>query len=37
MPGQSENSIIPQQVRVTGNTLEAFYESLIEDCLLRKS
>lgn len=33
MPGQSENSIIPQQVRATGMPLKEFYGSLIEDCL----
>ncbi len=33
MPGQSENSIVPQQVRAAGKTLKEFYGSLIEDCL----
>ncbi len=33
MPGQSENSIIPQQVRVAGMDLKIFYGTLIEDCL----
>ncbi len=33
MPGQSENSIVPQQVRVTGKTLTEFYGELLEDCL----
>ncbi len=33
MPGQSENSIIPQQVKVAGLELRSFYASLIEDCL----
>ena len=33
MPGQSENSIVPQQVRAAGISLKDFYGSLIEDCL----
>ncbi len=33
MPGQSENSIVPQQVRATGMTLFKFYNDLIEECL----
>lgn len=33
MPGQSENSIVPQQVRASGRTLKEFYDSLLEDCL----
>ena len=33
MPGQSENSIVPQQVRASGRTLTDFYGSLLEDCL----
>lgn len=33
MPGQSENSIVPQQVRVSGRTLTDFYGELLEDCL----
>ncbi len=33
MPGQSENSIVPQQVRASGLTLTQFYGDLIEDCL----
>ena len=32
VPGQSSASIIPQQVRAKGLTLEAFYSSLIEGC-----
>ncbi len=32
MPGQSENSIIPQQVRAAGGNLREFYGSLIEEC-----
>lgn len=30
VPGQSENSIIPQQVRATGRTIKDFYTELIE-------
>ena len=33
MPGQSENSIIPQQVRAAGLDLGKFYSDLIEDCI----
>ncbi|RYE17535.1 MAG: D-alanine--D-alanine ligase, partial [Sphingobacteriales bacterium] len=33
MPGQSENSIVPQQVRAAGISLKDFYGSLIEDSL----
>ncbi|ASZ12001.1 D-alanine--D-alanine ligase [Chitinophaga pendula] len=33
MPGQSENSIVPQQVRAAGKTLREFYGALIESCL----
>lgn len=33
MPGQSENSIVPQQVRASGQKLEDFYGALLEDCL----
>lgn len=33
VPGQSANSIVPQQVRAAGNTLQQFYTSLIEACL----
>ena len=32
VPGQSSASIIPQQVKAKGLTLEAFYSSLIESC-----
>jgi D-alanine-D-alanine ligase len=35
MPGQSENSIVPQQVRAAGMELKDFYGMLIEDCLER--
>jgi D-alanine-D-alanine ligase len=37
VPGQSEASIIPQQVKVLGWTLKDFYSALIEDALSRKS
>ncbi len=30
VPGQSENSIIPQQVRAAGHTIQEFYTELIE-------
>jgi len=33
MPGQSENSIVPQQVRAAGLNLKDFYGALLEDCL----
>lgn len=33
MPGQSENSIVPQQVRASGRALSDFYGELVEDCL----
>src|SRR5581483_9187977 len=36
VPGQSEASIVPQQVRAMGWTLKAFYSALIEDALARK-
>ncbi|MBS1567693.1 MAG: D-alanine--D-alanine ligase [Bacteroidetes bacterium] len=36
VPGQSEASIIPQQVRVMGWDLKDFYSALIEDALTRK-
>lgn len=32
MPGQSENSIVPQQVHAAGKTLKEFYSSLLEEC-----
>ena len=35
VPGQSEASIVPQQVQVMGWTLKDFYSSLIEDALAR--
>jgi D-alanine-D-alanine ligase len=37
IPGQSEASIIPQQVRAMGLTLKDFYTSLIEEALSRKT
>lgn len=37
VPGQSEASIVPQQVQVMGWTLKEFYSSLIEDALTRKN
>lgn len=33
MPGQSEASIVPQQVRATGMNLGDFYSALIEECI----
>lgn len=33
VPGQSEASIVPQQVRAMGWTLKEFYSALIDDCL----
>ena len=33
MPGQSENSIVPQQVRAAGITLADFYNGLLADAL----
>ena len=33
MPGQSENSIVPQQVRASGRTLNEFYGGLLADTL----
>ena len=33
IPGQSEASIVPQQVKAMGWTLQEFYTSLIEECL----
>lgn len=37
MPGQSESSIVPQQVLAAGSRLDDFYNALVEDCLTRKS
>ncbi|HEX9513786.1 MAG TPA: D-alanine--D-alanine ligase [Puia sp.] len=36
VPGQSEVSIVPQQLRAFGWTLEAFYSALIEEALARR-
>ncbi len=36
VPGQTEASLVPQQVRAMGWTLEQFYTALIEDCLAGK-
>jgi D-alanine-D-alanine ligase len=36
VPGQSEASIVPQQVKAMGMTLKDFYSALIEDALGRK-
>ena len=33
MPGQSENSIVPQQVRASGRSLSDFYGQILEDCM----
>ena len=33
MPGQSEASIVPQQVRAAGMTLSEFYNALVEECM----
>ncbi|HTM65843.1 MAG TPA: D-alanine--D-alanine ligase [Flavipsychrobacter sp.] len=37
MPGQSENSIVPQQVREAGISLTDFYGSLLDDCFRNNS
>ncbi|MFM9911483.1 MAG: D-alanine--D-alanine ligase [Chitinophagaceae bacterium] len=37
VPGQSEVSIIPQQVQIMGLSLKDFYSSLIEEALSRKA
>ena len=36
VPGQSEASIVPQQVRAMGWTLKQFYSALIEEALSRR-
>jgi len=36
VPGQTEASIVPQQVKAMGWTLRQFYSSLIEEALGRK-
>ncbi|MBL7755102.1 MAG: D-alanine--D-alanine ligase [Chitinophagaceae bacterium] len=33
IPGQSENSLVPQQVRARGMTLKAFYAALLEESM----
>ncbi len=33
VPGQSEASIVPQQVKAMGWTLKDFYSTLLEECL----
>jgi D-alanine-D-alanine ligase len=33
MPGQSENSIVPQQVKASGRSLMDFYGEILQDCL----
>ena len=35
VPGQTEASVVPQQVRAMGWTLNQFYSALIEDALSR--
>ncbi len=35
MPGQSENSIVPQQLRAAGMDLMSFYGSLLEEILIK--
>ncbi|MDR1975333.1 MAG: D-alanine--D-alanine ligase [Bacteroidales bacterium] len=34
VPGQSAQSIVPQQVRAAGKTLKEFYQSIIDECRL---
>lgn len=36
-PGQSENSILPQQVRASGKDLKDFYGALLEECIKTQS
>ncbi len=36
VPGQSEASLVPQQIRAMGWTLKEFYSALIQDALSRK-
>lgn len=36
IPGQSDASVVPQQIRAMGLPLEALYESLVEDCLAKR-
>jgi D-alanine-D-alanine ligase len=35
VPGQSAESIVPQQVKAMGKSLQEFYSSLIEECFLQ--
>jgi len=37
VPGQSENSLIPQQVRAAGRTIQDFYTELIEAAITAKA
>jgi D-alanine-D-alanine ligase len=37
MPGQSENSIVPQQIRCAGMDLKDFYGAMLEDTLKQNS
>ena len=37
VPGQSEASIVPQQVKAMGITLKEFYSQLLEECLNNKT
>lgn len=36
VPGQTDASVVPQQVRATGGNLKDFYTALIEDALTRR-
>jgi D-alanine-D-alanine ligase len=36
VPGQTEASIVPQQVRALGWTLKDFYSALIEECFIKQ-
>jgi len=35
MPGQSENSLVPQQVRAAGKTLQEFYGAVLEEAMAK--
>jgi len=37
MPGQSENSLVPQQIRASGRTQQEVYGMLIEECIRQKA
>ncbi|HTO16827.1 MAG TPA: D-alanine--D-alanine ligase [Edaphocola sp.] len=37
MPGQSEQSLIPQQLSAAGISLETFYNQMLEECLTNKN